>query len=54
LERAVRIVAALKNTLADERGRWLLGPHPVARMSTGCATESAASALTGTSRTPKD
>jgi len=24
------VVAALKNTLADERGRWLLGPHPVA------------------------
>ena len=21
---------ALKNTLADDRGRWLLGPHPVA------------------------
>ncbi|MDA8108476.1 MAG: UvrD-helicase domain-containing protein [Betaproteobacteria bacterium] len=25
------VVTALKNTLADERGRWLLGPHPVAR-----------------------
>ena len=24
------VVTALKNTLADERGRWLLGPHPVA------------------------
>ena len=21
----------MKNALADERGRWLLGPHPVAR-----------------------
>jgi hypothetical protein len=25
------VVTALKNALADERGRWLLGPHPVAR-----------------------
>jgi hypothetical protein len=25
------VVAALKNALADERGRWILGPHPVAR-----------------------
>jgi ATP-dependent exoDNAse (exonuclease V) beta subunit len=25
------VVAALKNAIADERGRWLLGPHPVAR-----------------------
>ena len=24
------VVAALKNAIADERGRWLLGPHPVA------------------------
>ena len=24
------VVTALKNALADERGRWLLGPHPVA------------------------
>jgi ATP-dependent helicase/nuclease subunit A len=24
------VVGALKNALADERGRWLLGPHPVA------------------------
>jgi len=32
LERAAGIVAsALRNALADERGRWLLGPHPVAR-----------------------
>jgi ATP-dependent helicase/nuclease subunit A len=28
---ATLITAALKNVLADERGRWLLGPHPVAR-----------------------
>jgi ATP-dependent exoDNAse (exonuclease V) beta subunit len=29
LDRALGIVlTALKNTLADERGRWLLGPHP--------------------------
>jgi len=25
------VVTALKNAIADERGRWLLGPHPVAR-----------------------
>ncbi len=25
------VLTALKNTLADERGRWLLGPHPEAR-----------------------
>jgi ATP-dependent helicase/nuclease subunit A len=32
LERAARLVAeALGNALADERGRWLLGAHPVAR-----------------------
>jgi len=32
IDRAVGIVAtALKNALADERGRWLLGPHPVVR-----------------------
>ena len=32
MERATGIVVtALKNALADERGRWLLGPHPVAR-----------------------
>ena len=32
LERALGlVVSALKNALADERGRWLLGPHPVAR-----------------------
>jgi ATP-dependent exoDNAse (exonuclease V) beta subunit len=31
LDRALGIVlTALKNTLADERGRWLLGPHPYA------------------------
>ena len=24
------VVTALKNALADERGQWLLGPHPVA------------------------
>ena len=32
LERGADVVAdALKNALADERGRWILGPHPVAR-----------------------
>jgi len=32
LERALGlVVSALRNALADERGRWLLGPHPVAR-----------------------
>ena len=32
LERAANLVAtALKNAVTDERGRWLLGPHPVAR-----------------------
>jgi len=32
LDRALNIVlTALKNALADDRGRWLLGPHPVAR-----------------------
>jgi ATP-dependent exoDNAse (exonuclease V) beta subunit len=25
------VVAALENSLADERGRWVLGPHPQAR-----------------------
>jgi ATP-dependent exoDNAse (exonuclease V) beta subunit len=30
-EAAVLVADALKNTLADERGRWLLGPHPNAR-----------------------
>ncbi len=25
------VASALRNTLADERGRWLLGPHPEAR-----------------------
>ncbi|HEX9395660.1 MAG TPA: UvrD-helicase domain-containing protein [Burkholderiales bacterium] len=25
------VVTALKNAITDERGRWLLGPHPVAR-----------------------
>ena len=25
------VVTALKNALAEERGRWLLGPHPVVR-----------------------
>jgi ATP-dependent exoDNAse (exonuclease V) beta subunit len=31
LDRAAALVtSALKNALADERGRWLLGPHPVA------------------------
>jgi ATP-dependent helicase/nuclease subunit A len=25
------VATALKNTLADERGRWLLGPHPEAK-----------------------
>ena len=28
---AERVATALKNTLADERGRWLLGPHPEAK-----------------------
>jgi ATP-dependent exoDNAse (exonuclease V) beta subunit len=27
---ADRVVAALAGTLADERGRWILGPHPAA------------------------
>ena len=32
VERAASLVAtALKNAVTDERGRWLLGPHPVAR-----------------------
>ncbi len=32
LERSVELVAAsLRNVLADERGRWVLGPHPEAR-----------------------
>ena len=32
LDRAANLVAtALKNAITDERGRWLLGPHPVAR-----------------------
>ena len=32
LDSAVALVAAaLKNVLADERGRWLLGPQPMAR-----------------------
>jgi len=25
------VTTALKNALSDERGRWLLGPHPIAR-----------------------
>jgi ATP-dependent exoDNAse (exonuclease V) beta subunit len=29
-EAAALVVAALRNTLADPRGRWLLGPHPQA------------------------
>ncbi|MDH3319650.1 MAG: UvrD-helicase domain-containing protein [Betaproteobacteria bacterium] len=28
---AALVVAALKNALADERGRWVLGPQPMAR-----------------------
>jgi ATP-dependent exoDNAse (exonuclease V) beta subunit len=28
---AILVADALKNSLADERGRWLLGPHPEAR-----------------------
>ncbi len=28
---AKSVIAGLKNTLADERGRWVLGPHPEAR-----------------------
>jgi ATP-dependent helicase/nuclease subunit A len=32
LERAADLITtALKNAITDERGRWLLGPHPVAR-----------------------
>ena len=32
LDRAVRlVVAGLKNALSDERGRWVLGPHKMAR-----------------------
>jgi ATP-dependent exoDNAse (exonuclease V) beta subunit len=32
LERAAELVStALKNSITDERGRWLLGPHPEAR-----------------------
>src|SRR5512134_180303 len=32
MDRAAKIVvSALKNALAEERGRWLLGPHPVVR-----------------------
>jgi hypothetical protein len=32
LDNAVKLVMqALKNALADERGRWVLGPHPKAR-----------------------
>jgi len=30
-EAAAMVVAALGNTLGDERGRWLLGPHPEAQ-----------------------
>ncbi|MBI3372302.1 MAG: UvrD-helicase domain-containing protein [Betaproteobacteria bacterium] len=30
-EAAERVADALTSTLADERGRWLLGPHPEAR-----------------------
>jgi ATP-dependent exoDNAse (exonuclease V) beta subunit len=30
-EAAEFVADALKNSLADERGRWLLGPHPEAR-----------------------
>ena len=30
-EAAELVAGALKNSLADERGRWLLGPHPEAR-----------------------
>jgi ATP-dependent exoDNAse (exonuclease V) beta subunit len=32
------VVAALKNALADERGRWILGPHPVAHSEHRIAT----------------
>jgi len=32
LERAANLITtALNNAITDERGRWLLGPHPVAR-----------------------
>jgi ATP-dependent helicase/nuclease subunit A len=30
-EAAALVADALKNAIADERGRWLLGPHPEAR-----------------------
>ena len=30
-EAAALVVNALKNAITDERGRWLLGPHPEAR-----------------------
>ena len=40
-KRGIEIVAvALKNALADERGRWLLGPHPYARSELQIRTSS--------------
>src|SRR5581483_107293 len=33
-----RVVSALRNTLADERGRWLLRDHPQARNELAIAT----------------
>jgi len=34
------VVAALKNALTDERGRWILGPHPVAQSELRLCTPS--------------
>jgi len=34
------VVASLKNALADERGRWILGPHPYARSELRIRTSS--------------
>ena len=39
-EAAAMVVTALKNVLADERGRWLLGAHPEARSEYRIATAS--------------
>lgn len=34
------VIEALKNTISDERGRWILGPHPVSRSELRLATAS--------------
>jgi hypothetical protein len=34
------VATALKNALADERGRWILGPHPVAQSELRITTPS--------------